>query len=58
MQPEDFQQEQQRLRETVAYMDRILHSSKSDIENAQENIKTAMSNVEYLDSSDSFLKKA
>ncbi|MER1958309.1 MAG: RNA polymerase recycling motor HelD [Solibacillus sp.] len=55
MQPEDFQQEQQRLRETVAYMDRILHSSKSDIENAQENIKTAMSNVEYLDSSDSFL---
>ena len=55
MQPEDFKQEQQRLRETVAYMDRILHSSKSDIENAQENIKTAMSNVEYLDSSDSFL---
>ena len=55
MQTEDFKKEQQRLQETVAYMDQILHSSKSDIENAQENIKTAMSNVEYLDSSDSFL---
>ena len=55
MQPEEFKQEQARLKETVRYMDRILHSSKSDIENAQENIKTALSNVEYLDSSDSFL---
>ena len=55
MQTEDFKKEQQRLQETVAYMDQILHSSKSDIENAQENIKTALSNVEYLDSSDSFL---
>lgn len=52
---QDFKQEQQRLQDTVAYMDRILHSSKSDIENAQANIKTALSNVEYLDSSDSFL---
>ena len=55
IQLKDFKQEQQRLNETVAYMDQILHSSKSDIENAQANIKTAMSNVEYLDSSDSFL---
>lgn len=55
LQLKDFKQEQNRLHDTVAYMDRILHSSKSDIENAQANIKTAMSNVEYLDSSDSFL---
>ena len=51
----DFQKEQQRLTETVHYMDQILHNSKTDIENAQANIKNAMSNVEYLDSSDSFL---
>ena len=51
----DFKQEQQRLSETVHYMDQILHSSKKDIESAQENIRAAMTNVEYLDSSDSFL---
>ncbi|MEK3764452.1 RNA polymerase recycling motor HelD [Solibacillus sp. FSL K6-4121] len=52
---EEFKQEQQRLHDTVHYMDQILHSSKRDIETAQENIRSAMTNVEYLDSSDSFL---
>ena len=55
MEHPDFQMEQQRLTKTVHYMDEILQSSKTDIENAQTNIKTAMSNAEYLDSSDSFL---
>ncbi|MEK5183774.1 RNA polymerase recycling motor HelD [Solibacillus sp. FSL W7-1324] len=55
MTAQDFKQEQQRLQETIHYMDRILNSSKKDIETAQENIRTAMANVEYLDSSDSFL---
>ncbi|MER2048637.1 MAG: DNA helicase, partial [Solibacillus sp.] len=55
MTAQDFKQEQQRLHETIHYMDRILNSSKRDIETAQENIRTAMANVEYLDSSDSFL---
>lgn len=55
MTAQDFKQEQQRLNETIHYMDRILNSSKKDIETAQENIRTAMANVEYLDSSDSFL---
>lgn len=55
MTAQDFKQEQQRLHETIHYMDQILNSSKKDIETAQENIRTAMANVEYLDSSDSFL---
>lgn len=55
MSAQDFKQEQQRLHETIHYMDQILNSSKKDIETAQENIRTAMANVEYLDSSDSFL---
>lgn len=55
MAQEEFKQEQQRLQETVHYMDQILQSSKRDIETAKENIHSAMTNVEYLDSSDSFL---
>ena len=55
MEHPDFQMEQHRLTKTIHYMDEILQSSKTDIENAQTNIKTAMSNAEYLDSSDSFL---
>ncbi|MGN7477006.1 RNA polymerase recycling motor HelD [Solibacillus silvestris] len=55
MAQQDFKKEQQRLQETVHYMDQILQSSKKDIETAQENIRSAMANVDYLDSSDSFL---
>lgn len=51
----EFVQEQQRLAETVHYMDYILQSSQQNIESAQDNIRSAMANLEYIDSSDSFL---
>lgn len=54
MHPE-FRQEQQRLYETIHYMETILASSKRNIETAQENIHAAMTNLEYIDSSDSFM---
>lgn len=51
----DFQQEVDRLKETTQYMDEILVRSQRDLQSAQENIRTAMANLEYIDSSDSYL---
>ncbi len=51
----DFAQEQVHLEDTKQYMEQILIRSKADIEAAKENIQTSLSNVEYLDSSDSFV---
>ncbi|MGE7020886.1 RNA polymerase recycling motor HelD [Solibacillus cecembensis] len=55
MEHPDLKQEQQRLADTVHYMDYILQSSKQNLQAAQDNIRSAMANLEYIDSSDSFL---
>lgn len=55
MQHPEFEQEKQRLHDTIHYMENILQSSKRNIETAQENIHAAMANLEYIDSSDSFM---
>ena len=51
----DFQAEKQRLEETTNYMQQLLIRSQRDIEAARSNIRNASSNLEYLDSSDSFI---
>ncbi len=55
MQHPDYQDEVQRLERTKAYMHDILFASERDLQAAQENIRSAMANLEYIDSSDSFL---
>lgn len=55
MQHPQFEQEKQRLAYTIDYMQSILASSKRTIETAQDNIHAAMTNLEYIDSSDSFI---
>lgn len=51
----DFIKEQQRLEKTKQYMERILHQSKAEIDAADDKIREAMTNIDYLDSSDSFM---
>lgn len=51
----DFQQEVERLRYTIHYMEDILEQSQTNIQAAQSKIHEALSNVEYLDSSDSYI---
>ena len=51
----DFIQEQMRLKKTKKYMEHILHQSKAEIEAADDKIRDAMTNIDYLDSSDSFM---
>lgn len=51
----EFQKEVERLEYTKNYMDEILHESQAGIKAAQEKIRQSMANVEYIDSSDSFI---
>ena len=52
---DDFIQEQARLEKTKQYMEHILHQSKAEIDAANDKIREAMTNIDYLDSSDSFM---
>ncbi|WP_010287228.1 RNA polymerase recycling motor HelD [Kurthia massiliensis] len=54
MHPE-FEQERQHLAYVKHYMQRLLEESKSDLETAQDNIRKSMADLEYLDSSSSYL---
>jgi DNA helicase II / ATP-dependent DNA helicase PcrA len=47
----DFEQEQERLTYTKKYMQQLLDESKRDVKSAQENIRHAMADLDYLDSS-------
>lgn len=51
----DYQTEVGRLQKTTQYMEEILLRSQLDLQSAQDNIRTAMANLEYIDSSDSYL---
>ncbi|CAM5209520.1 DNA helicase-2/ATP-dependent DNA helicase PcrA OS=Ureibacillus acetophenoni OX=614649 GN=SAMN05877842_11582 PE=4 SV=1 [Ureibacillus acetophenoni] len=51
----DFQKEVERLAYTKGYMEYILRKSQEDLLSANSKIKESMANVEYLDSSDSFI---
>lgn len=51
----EYQKEAARLAKTREYMDILLAESKRDLQSSQEKIRTAMANLEYIDSSDSYL---
>ncbi|GLC88043.1 RNA polymerase recycling motor HelD [Lysinibacillus piscis] len=51
----DFQAEEQRLVYTKSYMQQILQESQRDLQSAQENIRHSMADLDYLDSSLSYL---
>lgn len=51
----EFQKELERLHYTKEYMDKVLQRSKGEIEAADDKIREAMANIDYLDSSDSFM---
>lgn len=51
----DFEQEQERLTYTKHYMQQLLDESKRDVKSAQENIRHAMADLDYLDSSLSYM---
>ena len=51
----DYKTEAARLAETKNYMEIILAQSESDLQSSQHNIRAAMANLEYIDSSDSYL---
>ncbi|WP_075618467.1 RNA polymerase recycling motor HelD [Paenisporosarcina indica] len=51
----DFEQEQERLTYTKHYMQKLLDESKRDVKSAQENIRHAMADLDYLDSSLSYM---
>ena len=51
----EFQKELERLNYTKAYMEQILQQSKKEIEATDDKIREAMTNIDYLDSSDSFM---
>ena len=51
----DFEQEQERLVYTKNYMQKLLDESKRDVKSAQENIRHAMADLDYLDSSLSYM---
>lgn len=51
----DYEQEVTRLAETKQYMNIILEQSQRDLIAAEENIRSSMTNLEYIDSSDSYL---
>ncbi len=50
----DFKEEEQHLAYTKYYMQKLLEESKQDVQNAQANIRTAMADLDYLDSSLSY----
>ena len=51
----DFNAEQERLAYTKNYMQQLLKESQRDIKSAQENIRKSMADLDYLDSSLSYL---
>lgn len=51
----DFPKEVERLQYTKQYMDEILEASQRDIQAVQDKIKESMANLEYIDSSDSYI---
>lgn len=51
----DFQAEVERLAYTQRYMQQILNESQKDLQSAQENIRKSMADLDYLDSSLSYL---
>lgn len=51
----DFQEEVVRLAYTQSYMQQILNESQRDLKSAQENIRKSMADLDYLDSSLSYL---
>ncbi len=51
----DFQAEVERLAYTQRYMQQILNESQRDLQSAQENIRKSMADLDYLDSSLSYL---
>ena len=51
----DYSKEVKRLEYTKSYMEEILGVSDRELKAAQENIRSAMANLEYIDSSDSYL---
>ncbi|MBK3495494.1 ATP-binding domain-containing protein [Viridibacillus sp. YIM B01967] len=51
----DFEQEAQRLAFTKHYMRQLLEESKRDVQSAQDSIRQSMADLEYLDSSLSYL---
>ncbi len=55
MLPQEFHNEEKRLQYTKDYMLNLLQQSEQDLRSSQEHIRTAMANLEYIDSSDSFV---
>ncbi|MGM9949755.1 MAG: RNA polymerase recycling motor HelD [Lysinibacillus sp.] len=51
----EYQKEAVRLAKTKEYMNLLLAESERDLQSSQEKIRTAMANLEYIDSSDSYL---
>ncbi|KOS66450.1 DNA helicase [Lysinibacillus contaminans] len=51
----DFNVEQERLTYTKDYMQQILNESQRDLKSAQDNIRKSMADLDYLDSSLSYL---
>lgn len=51
----DFKAEVERLAYTQGYMQQILDESQRDLKSAQENIRKSMADLDYLDSSLSYL---
>lgn len=51
----DFNVEQERLAYTKEYMQQILRESQRDLKSAQDNIRKSMADLDYLDSSLSYL---
>ncbi len=55
MQHPEFEQEQQHLAYVKHFMANVLEESARDLVNAQDNIRKSMADLEYLDSSSSYL---
>ncbi|AYC28684.1 RNA polymerase recycling motor HelD [Paenisporosarcina cavernae] len=51
----DFEKERHRLAYTKDYMEQLLVESQRDVQSAQENIRQSMADLDYLDSSLSYL---
>lgn len=51
----EYQKEAARLSRTKDYMNILLTESERDLQSSQEKIRSAMANLEYIDSSDSYL---
>ena len=51
----EFQKEMERLEYTKQYMGELLEASQRDLKAVQAKIKESMANLEYIDSSDSYI---